>query len=230
MKSFLQAIYSVSRMKGNVHDGMGRELPTPWQMVLARTLMGLLWGLCGFLVLWLVPGDRYVGVILGTLAVQSLRLWSCRPEERKGILEALSLLMPKAPEKTEDISYRQACFDGLLLVRPLCIYVILLGGNWLWLPAAAALSMALSLDEGNRKYAGLHWFCAVSVSLLCGAIGSRAFPGQGGMFIMSILAAAICWMMSPVLDVLKLRTSRECTLFIGETVAFILGMLGQAML
>ena len=51
MKAFLTALKAVSNVNIAVPDGKS-VVPEAWQLVLARALVALVWGLAGLLVLW----------------------------------------------------------------------------------------------------------------------------------------------------------------------------------
>ncbi len=232
MNQFLTALQAVSRLKLDWKDGTP-DHPSAWLRVLLRGVMGLVWGLVGGLVLWLVPGDRAVGTLLATLAVVGVRVALSHPDEKYAFEELSGELAPKDADSKPNASFRQAVFNLLLFVRPLCIYFILLHYNFLWLCAAAALGMAIAIDEetepDKRQPLGGNWIVAFAMTLACGALGSKIFPDQAGMFIISVIAIILCWLLPYMLDRVCAKRNSLSMLLLGETAALILGLLGQAL-
>lgn len=231
MKTFIDALRSVSILNFDIQGTISaKDKAADWQVVLMRALMGLLWGAIGGLVAWFVPGDRFVGALLATLAIVGMRAYLCRPQERQGIIDVANALTPKEADGKSSATYSQAIFTGMLLFRPFCIYVIMLHNNWLWLSAAAALSQAFYMDNGReKKSTGSHWICACAITLITGGIGSKLFKSQDGMFIMAIAAAILCWLLPAMLDRFNCKRTAYADLFIGECAALIFGLLGQAL-
>ncbi len=232
MKQLIAALRAVSSLQLKF-DEDEEHSPSPWLRTLLRGLLGLIWGLVGGLVLWLVPGDRAVGTLLATLAVVGVRAALCHPSEKFAFEQLSAEFAPKNPNGSTNAAFQQAIFNLLLFVRPLCIYFILLNHNFLWLPAAAALGMSISIDEekepNERNPLGSNWISAFAVTLAFGALGSKIFPDQSGMFIISVIAIILCWLMPYMLDRLCARRTPSSMLLVGETAALILGLLGQAL-
>ncbi|MBR0457759.1 MAG: hypothetical protein IJJ26_00845 [Victivallales bacterium] len=232
MNQFLTALQAVSRLKLDWNSG-SEDRPSTWLRVLLRGLLGLVWGLVGGLVLWLVPGDRAVGTLLATLAVIGVRVGLSHPNEKYAFEQLSGDLAPKDADGSPNPYFRQAVFNLLLFVRPLCIYFILLHYNFLWLCAAAALGMAIAIDEevepDKRQPLGGNWVAAFAVTLGCGALGSKIFPNQAGMFIISVIAIILCWLLPYMLDRVCAKRTTSSMLLLGETAALILGLLGQAL-
>ena len=232
MKRFITALQEVSSMK--LDERARSTAPVGWLCVVLRSFLGLLCGLIGGLILWLVPGDRAVGTLLAALAVVGLRAWLAHPSEKTAFLELSADFAPKDLETdSPNPFFRQAIFNILLMVRPLCLYFILLHHNFLWLAAAAALAEAIRQDELTspeaRRPVAPHWFVAAVITLTVGAFASKVFEGQQSMFILSVIAVILCWLFPYMLDRLCARRIPSVMLFLGETMALILGLLGQAL-
>ena len=232
MNQFLTALQAVSSL--NLHwEAEKDQRPSPWLRVLLRGILGLVWGLVGGLVLWLVPGDRAVGTLLATLAVVGTRCALCHPDEKFAFEQLSGELAPKDADGRPNAYFRQAVFNLLLFVRPLCIYFILLHYNFLWLCAAAALGMSIGIDEevepSKRNPLGTNWIAAFALTLGSGALGSKLFPNQSGMFIISVIAIILCWLLPYMLDRLCAKRTQPSMLLLGETAALLLGLLGQAL-
>jgi len=232
MEQILTALKEVSSL--NLENGAVSTRPAGWLRVVMRALLGLACGLAGGLVLWLVPGDRAVGTLLATLAVVGLRALLAHPSDKSAFLDLSADFAPKDSDtNSPNPFFRQAIFNVLLLVRPLCLYFILLHRNFLWLCAAAALAQAIRTDEEaapeNRRPLAAHWFAAAAITLLVGAFASKVFAGQQGMFILAVIAIILCWLLPYMLDRLCARRTPSAMLFLGEAAALILGLLGQAL-
>ncbi len=226
MKSFIEALKAVSRLRPSAREEEKSETPSPWELVLAKSLLALCWTLAGGLVLWLVPGDRMVAALLGTLAALALRFFLCPHFEMLGLEEASGICSHFIQKEVTEKAYAQAIFQLLLCVRPACILLLLLHGNWLWPLAAAALGMAVAVSFKTGGYG--HWTCACAIALASGAILSKAYAQFSGMFLVSALACVFCWLLSISLDRLDFRHPGESRLFIGETAALLLGLVAQA--
>ena len=232
MERILTALKEVSSL--NLEKGVVSARPAGWLRVILRALLGLLCGLAGGLILWLVPGDRAVGTLLATLAVVGLRAALAHPSDKNAFLDLSADFAPKDLEtNAPNPFFRQAVFNILLLVRPLCLYFILLHHNFLWLCAAAALAQAIRVDEEtapeNRRPVASHWLAATLITLAVGAFASKIIAGQQSMFILSLIAVILCWLFPYMLDRLCARRTPSAMLYIGETAALVLGLLGQAL-
>ena len=228
MKSYLQALKDVSslpididRPKRNVAD---------WQRVLMRGVLGFAWGIGGAIVTWMVSGDRIVGAILGAAAVFVLRHYLCQKGEKGAIVELSKMLMGGIGDSELRATYSSLAALGIFLLRPFCTYILLIHGAWLWLPIAALLGYSASLDCGViAKLDQRHWIPAAAGTLLLGAIASKALPQLHGMFMLSLVSTALCWLLPCALQRFNLRFSAEASLYVCEAFALVLGMAALAM-
>ncbi|MBQ6472784.1 MAG: hypothetical protein IJJ33_12440 [Victivallales bacterium] len=232
MEQILTALKEVSSL--HLGEGTASARPACWLRVVLRALLGLVCGLLGGLILWLIPGDRAVGTLLATLAVVGLRACLAHPSDKNAFLDLSADFAPVDLEtKAPNQFFRQAIFNILLLVRPLCLYFILLHHNFLWLCAAAALAQAIRIDEEtapeNRRPVALHWLAATVITLAVGAFASKVIDGQQSMFILSVIAVILCWLFPYMLDRLCAHRTPAAMLYLGETAALVLGLLGQAL-
>lgn len=224
MKSFITALMAVSSLKLDVFGNDGKVVPAVWQYVLARSLMALAWGLAGLLVLWLTPSAGFVSIFLATAAVVALRWYLCRPEERKGMSEVYEMLCNG--RSNDDKFLIQAIQNGVLLIRPLLIFLLLWRGGWLWMIAAGALSMAAKLSVAGMDKDNKGWICAVIVSLLSCAIASKIYTNQSNLCLIGVIACIVCWLLAKFLEGKNIST--DCALYIGEIAAMLIGVCGIA--
>lgn len=227
MKSFFEALKLVSRLELMSPKPTKDGRPAPWKLILARAVIALVWAVAGGLVLWLVPKDRIVGAVLGTLSVLVLRYVLCRHDEISGIQEISEIIAHLSQNGSAARALGQAIFELMLCIRPACIFILLLHANWLWLLPAAVLgyAVALSRTEGNKSG---HWISACAITLICSAILSKISSAFAGMFLISIICCIFCWLLSMVLEKLPLQKAFEGCLYIGETAALILGLVAMA--
>ncbi|MBO4511456.1 MAG: hypothetical protein J5746_01700 [Victivallales bacterium] len=232
MKSYLQALKEVSSLPITLEEtGRGRQhkSPTDAQRVLMRGAIGLLWGLCGGLVCWLVSGDRMVGAVLGTLAVFVLRHFICMKDEKSAIVELSKMLMSGFKDNDLRATYSSLAALGLFLLRPFCTYVILVHNAWLWLPIAAMLGYTASLDCGvMTKLSQKHWIPALVVTLLFGAVISKLLPNCSGVFMFALVSTALCWLLPAALQRFNIRFSAVGALYVCEAFALLLGVAALA--
>ena len=118
MRAFLKALTTVSNINVTMPDGK-TAVPEAWQLVLARALVALVWGLAGLLVLWLVPGKGVISIALATAAVEAVRWYLCKKDERDGMAEVYALL-GKGISKDDQFS-ALALQNAVLLIRPVLI-------------------------------------------------------------------------------------------------------------
>ncbi len=230
MKSYLHALKEVSSLPISLERRRPGDSASDWQLVLMRGLLGLVWGLGGALIAWLVSGEKTVGAILGTAAVCLLRNRLCAKGEGTAVVELSKWLLSNVKDQEMRGTYSSLAALGLLVLRPFCIYILLLHGVWLWLPAAALLGYAASLDCGSMiKMDQRHWLTAAGISLVLGAIISKTMPNYHGMFIFSIAASILCWLLPMVMHRFNLSFSKPSCIYICEAIALILGVAGVAM-
>ena len=231
MKSYLQALKDVSSLPITVsrqNQERTRDA-TDAQRVLMRGLLGLLWGICGGIVCWLVSGDRIVGALLGTLAVFVLRHFICLKDEKTAIVELSKLLLKGFDDPDLRSTYSSLAALGLFLLRPFCTYVILVHNAWLWLPIAAMLGYAASLDCGTMvKLNQRHWLPAAIAVLVLGAVASKLAPQYRGMFIVAVLSTILCWLLPSALQRFNIRLSAVGALYVCEAFALLLGVAALA--
>ena len=231
MKSYLQALREVSSLPITLEDtGRGRhKSPTDAQRVLMRGAIGLLWGLCGGLVCWLVSGDRVVGAVLGTLAVFVLRHFTCMKDEKSAVVELSKMMMSGFQDNDLRATYSSLVALGLFLLRPFCTYIILVHNAWLWLPIAVMLGYTASLDCGvMTKLSQKHWIPAVVVTVLFGAVISKLIPNCSGVFMFALVSTALCWLLHAALQRFNIRFSAVCALYVCEAFALLLGLAALA--
>ena len=220
MKAFLTALKAVSNVNIAVPDGKS-VVPEAWQLVLARALVALVWGLAGLLVLWLLPGKGIIGVALATGAVVIVRWYLCRKEERDGMTEVYGLLSQRVSK--EDIFSGLALQNMILLIRPVLIFLLLWLGSWLWLVVAGALSMAVSLTVAKQDPKNSGWIAAAILSLVLGALASKIAIAFGNLFLLGIIACIVSWLLAKYLEG-KDGIHPQSALFIGEVVVLLIGI------
>ena len=226
MRSFFKALSTVSRINLPIANN-GKSMPSDWQLVLARALVAVIYAAAAGLVLWLMPQNRLVAALLATAATVALRNYLCLPSERSGLVEVASLLTPQTTHPSEQTAYQHAIFNLVLVARPVCIFILLLNCNFLWLVAAAALGYAVAIASVKDDAPG-EWVAAVAVALAVGALSSKVCGSLSGMFFISIIGCIICWLLSFAIAKVSFSDRFNCTLYIAETSALLLGMVGQA--
>lgn len=226
MGSFFKALGAVSRINLPIAD-KGKSTPSDWQLVLARALVAVIYAAAAGLVLWLMPQNRLVAALLATTATVALRNYLCLPSERSGLVEVSLLLTPQTAHSSEQNAYQHAIFNLVLVARPVCIFILLLNCNFLWLISAAALGYAVAIASVKDDAPG-EWVAAIAVALVVGAISSKACGSLSGMFFISIIGCIICWLLSFAIAKVTFTDRFNCTLYIAETSALLLGMVGQA--
>jgi len=221
MNRFLAALKRVSSLFASVPTS---EAPDAWMLVLARALVAFATALAGILVVSLVKGDAVVSGILGTLAFLGARFFLVNRQEDSGIGDVSRQL-----SAGRDASQAQIILFALTTLRPICIFLLLMRGNWLWIPAAVALSEAVALDVEHAKGFSLAWIAACAVALACGALLASFGRRYESLFVVSLIASAIAWMLPSACQRLNVRLSREGLLYSAELLLLFLGLLGQAM-
>ena len=220
MKAFLAALKAVSNVNIAVPDGKS-TVPEAWQLVLARALVALVWGLAGLLVLWLVPGKGVISIVLATAAVEAVRWYLCRKEERNGMAEVYGLLSQRVSK--DDQFFTLALQNIVLLIRPVLIFLLLWLGSWLWLVVAGALSMAVSLTVANLDKKNNGWIAAAVLSLLIGALASKIAVAFGNLFLLGVIACIVGWLLAKYLEG-RDGIHAWSALFIGEVVTLLIGI------
>lgn len=223
MKQFLAAVKRVSSLFGNV-DTEGTPVKD-WQLVLARAAVGLVIALAGGIVSYLVSGDRVIAGVLGTAAALAVRFFICPKSEASGISQTARLVTPAGV----DPNYSQMIFFVLTFLRPLCIFLLMMRGQWLWLVVAMALSEAIVLEMENTRFSLPVWGAAWGVALVFGALEHSVSSLNANSFLLSLIICAIAWMLPAVYQRLNIRLSREVALYVGEALFLMLGVLGMAM-
>ena len=224
MKQFIAALKRVSSLFENV-DTRGVQV-TDWQLVLARAVVGLIVALAGGVIAFLVANDRIIAGILGTLAVVGVRFLICPKSESKGAW----LLSRKIGTSGQEPNYSQMAFFVLTFLRPLCFFLLLMRGRWLWVAVAMTLAEAIVMEMETERSSVNLWSAACGASLVFGALMTVCGQAAGGNgFVITLIVCAIAWMLPMVLKQLNLRMEREATLFAGEVFFLLLGILGQAM-
>ena len=220
MKAFLTALKAVSNVNIAVPDGKS-AVPEAWQLVLARALVALVWGLVGLLVLWLVPGKGVISIALATAAVVAVRWYLCKKEERDGMAEVYALLGNGISK--EDQFSALALQNAVLLIRPVLIFLLLWLGSWLWLVVAGALSMAVSLTVANLDKKNNGWIAAAVLSLLIGALASKIAVAFGNLFLLGVIACIVGWLLAKYLEG-RDGIHAWGALFIGEVITLLIGI------
>lgn len=220
MKAFLTALKAVSNVSIPSPDGKS-AVPEAWQLVLARALVALVWGLAGLLVLWLVPGKGVISIALATAAVVAVRWYLCRKEERDGMTELYALLGKGISQ--EDQFSALALQNAILLIRPVLIFLLLWLGSWLWLVVAGALSMAVSLTVAKLDKKNSGWIAAAILSLVLGALASKVAAAFGNLFLLGVIACIVSWLLAKYLEG-KDGVHAWSALFIGEVVVLLIGI------
>ena len=220
MKAFLAALKAVSNVNIAVPDGKS-TVPEAWQLVLARALVALVWGLAGLLVLWLVPGKGVISIALATAAVEAVRWYLCRKEERNGMSEVYGLLSQRVSK--DDQFFTLALQNIVLLIRPVLIFLLLWLGSWLWLVVAGALSMAVALTVAKQDKKNSGWIAAAVLSLLLGALASKMAAAFGNLFLLGVIACIVSWLLAKYLEG-RDDIHAESALFIGEVVVLLIGI------
>ncbi len=220
MKAFLAALKAVSNVNITLPDG-NTAVPEAWQLVLARALVAFVWGLAGLLVLWLVPGKGIISVALATVAVEAVRWFLCRKEERDGMTEVYGLLVQHVPR--DDQFFGLALQNIILLIRPVLIFLLLWLGSWLWLVVAGALSMAVSLTVANLDRKNNGWIAAAVLSLVLGALASKVAAAFGNLFLLGVIACIVGWLLAKYLEGKNIIHTWGA-LFIGEVIVLLIGI------
>lgn len=226
MGFFFKALSAVSRINLPIADN-GKSSPSDWQLVLARALVAVIYAAAAALILWLMPENRLVAALLATAATIALRNYLSLPSERSGLIEVSLHLTPETTHQVEQAAYQHAIFNLVLVARPICIFLLLLNCNFLWLIAAAALSYAVAIASVKDNAPG-EWVSAVAVTLAVGAISSKVCSTLSGMFFISIIGCIICWLLSFAIARVNFNDRFNSTLYIAEFSALLLGMVGQA--
>ena len=223
MKQFLAAVKRVSSLFGNV-DTEGASVKD-WQLVLARAAVGLVIALVGGIVASLVSRDHIIAGVLGTVATLAVRFFICSKSESIGVSQVARLVTPAGV----DANYAQMFFFALTFLRPLCIFLLMMRGQWLWLVVAMALSEAVVLELENKHFSLPVWGAAWGVALVFGALENSMSSMNANAFLLSLIVCAIAWMLPSVYQRLNIRLSREAALYVGEALVLVLGVLGMAM-
>ena len=225
MGSFFKALSAVSRI--NLPIANDKSAPSDWQLVLARALVAAIYAVAAALILWLMPQNRLVAALIATAVTVALRNYLLLPSERGGLVEVSTMLTPVTAHQSEQAAYQHAIFNLVLVARPVCIFLLLHNRNFLWLIPAAALGYAVAIASVKDDAPG-EWVAAVAVTLVVGAISSKACCSLSGMFFISIIACIICWLLSFALAKLQFKDRFNSTLYIAELAALLLGMVGLA--
>ena len=220
MRAFLKALTTVSNINVTMPDGK-TAVPEAWQLVLARALVALVWGLSGLLVLWLVPGKGIISTALATAAVVAVRWFLCRKNERDGMTEVYGMLSQRISK--DDQFFALALQNVVLLIRPVLIFLLLWLGSWLWLVVAGALSMAVSLTVAKLDKKNNGWIAAAVLSLLLGALASKLAVAFGNLFLLGVIACIVSWLLAKYLES-KDGIHAWGALFIGEVVVLLIGI------
>ncbi len=226
MGSFFKALRMVSKINLPIAE-KDKSAPADWMLVLARSIVALVYSFAAGLVLWLMPQSRLVAALLATVAVVALRNYFLPIAERSGLVEVASLLTPQTKQSGEQAAYQHAIFNVVLIARPVCIFVLLLYCNFLWLVAAAALGYAVAIASVKDDAPG-EWVSACAVTLAVGALSSKVCAAFSGMFFISIIACILCWLLTFAIAKVSFNDRFNCTLYVAEFSALLLGMVGQA--
>ena len=228
MNQLLVAFLGGTRFRENV---LGENESVPgWQMVLGRSAWGLITVLAAWLVRWLAPHEPFTGALFALIAVCVIRVFVFDPKELRVLIALSSKLASSTTGKEGAGLFQQAIFNLLLLVRPACIFCLLLSGNALWLVAAAALGMTVACgfeDRGGKNLPKI-WLAGGIVALTVGILLARCVE-HPAMLLASALAMALCWIFPPLIGKLQIPQTKETMLYLGETLVLAVGVLGQAL-
>lgn len=228
MNQLLAAFLGVTRFRERV---LGEDVVVPsWQLVLGRSAWGLIEVLLAWLVLWLAPHERFTGTLFALIAVCVLRYFVFDPKELRIFVALSSKLSPSSGEKEGTRLFQQALFNLLLLVRPACIFCLLLSGNALWLMAAAALGMTVACgieDKGGKTLPRI-WLAGGIVTLVVGILLSRCCS-HPAMLLAAALAMALCWIFPSLVSKWEIPQDKDSMFTLGEALVLAVGVLGQAL-
>ena len=192
-----------------------------WHLVVARSLLALVWGGIAWLITWLMVGSGLIGVVLATAGAVAMRWYLCNEREHQGMLECHEC--GRRIFNMRDELSLLAWQNCVMLVRPALLFLLIWRHQFLWIVVASALGMAIKLTVARRDDANQGWVSAVAIALLLAAIGSKLGVVGGNVFMLGVIASIISWLLSKYLENLG-DISPDAALFIGETIALLIGI------
>ncbi|MDD4539353.1 MAG: hypothetical protein PHT80_10095 [Lentisphaeria bacterium] len=244
MTAFLEALAWVTRFEfGRNGFALRATPPRAEQIVLARSAMALVIAAGAGLISWFV-GDRLVSAFCGAAAAWALRIYLPGDRESNGSLLALGRVRDaRGREVAVHENYADALRSVVIFFQPLCYFLLIYRGFWLWLLPALCLSTVIALEiqwgeNLKREGAALpsHWLAAAGIVVLVCGFGSRLLPGQPGMFVLGLFGLVLAWLLPQAIASYwpkgAFRSEREALsayYYLGEVSMLLLGMLGVAL-
>jgi len=244
MTAFLEALAWVTRFAfGRNSFALRATPPRAEQIVLARSAMALVIALGAGLISWFV-GDRLVSACCGAAVAWVLRIYLPGDRENNGSLLALGRVRDaRGRDVTVHENYADALRSVVIFVQPLCYFLLIYRGFWLWLVPALCLATVIALEiqwgENLKRAEGglpMHWLAAAAVVVVVCGFGSRLLPGQPGMFVLGLFGLILAWLLPQVMVSYwpKSAFRSECEAlsayyYLGEVSMLLLGLLGIAL-
>ena len=236
MESFLWAAKETLRRKGMQIEGTEHtpQKPELW-MFLYRGAVALVAALLAWLVLWLLP-SVYGAATVATIVV--LAVWYLAGLAASGAEYDLAKFLVKPTDNAEYDGNRSfAVYLVLLVVRPLCVWLLCFHFNFTWLLTAMLLAacsvQGLLAGSIALPKLRLQWILAIAFSIIaCGV--SAHWTIRPGWFLLFLLATLVAAILPQVIaarvptDVLHAPQQRKTVYFFFETVLLLLGLLEMA--
>lgn len=244
MTPFLEALAWVTRFDFG-RDGFALRTTPPRaeQIVLARSAMALAIAVGAGLVSWFV-GDRLVSAFCGAAAAWALRIYLPGDRESNGAMLALGRVRDsQGRELSVHENYADVLRSVVIFIQPMCYFLLIYRGFWRWLLPAMCLATVIALEiqwGENLKRGGsslpAHWVAAAAIVLLVCGFGGRLLPGRQGVFVLSLFALVLAWLLPQAIsgfwpkDVFRSeREAFSAYYYLGEVSMLLLGLLGVAL-
>ena len=236
IESFLWAAKETLKRKGLQIDGTERipKRPELW-MFLYRGIVVLASVLLAWLLMWLIP-SRYGAATAATIVI--LAIWYFFGLMPSGAeYELAKYVVPTSEDEEYDAKRSFALYLVLLIVRPLCVWLLCLHFNLAWLLAAmllAAVSVqSLLAGSITQPKVRPQWIIAIVTSLIaCGISAHWTFrPAWLLLLLLSTLVAAILPQVisSRVPEaLLHAPQQRKVVYYFFEVILLLLGLLEMA--
>ena len=236
MESFLWAAKETLKRRGMQFEGTERvpKKPELW-MFLYRGIVALASALLAWLLIWLVP-SRYGAATAATIAV--LAVWFYSGLTVSGAeYELAKTIVPTSDDADYDAKRSFALYLLLLVLRPLCVWILCLHFNLAWLLAAmllAAVSVQSLLAGGiTQLKVRPQWTIAIVASLVaCGV--SAHWTYRPAWLLLTLLAALIAAILPQTIasripeNLLHTPQKRKVIYYFFEMILLLLGLLEMA--